>query len=130
MVELSIIEKALEDCESLVILGDFNENMNDDRKCTNIRNIINTFGLNQLIDTPTRITDTTTTLIDLILGKNDLTSVNKGTIEPFCSDHHTVYFSTSFMVTKRQCYNVEFGNMMKVIIIYLQLSLYIGGNNR
>ena len=60
LVALSI-EKALEDCENLIILGDFNENMNDDRNCTNIRSIMNAFGLNQLIDTPTRITDTTST---------------------------------------------------------------------
>ena len=38
LVELSI-EQALQSCPNLILLGDFNENMLDHRKCRNIKNI-------------------------------------------------------------------------------------------
>ena len=65
---------------------------------------MNIFGLNQIIDSPTRISPTSTSLIDLILVTDTLNCTDKGTIQPFCSDHHAIYFSTNFVTTKTHCY--------------------------
>ena len=98
------IEQAAQICPELILLGDFNENLYDTTKCKNVQNLMNSFGLNQIIDSPTRITQYTSTLIDLILVANSLRCTDKGTIEPFCSDHHAVYFSTNFLTVKQHCY--------------------------
>ena len=98
------IEQAAQICPDLLLLGDFNENLQDPAKSKNIRNIMNSFGLTQIIDSPTRITQYSSTLIDLILISDSLRCTDKGTIEPFCSDHHAIYFSTNFLTTKQHCY--------------------------
>ena len=99
-----IIEQATQICPNLILLGDFNQNLLDPTKSKNITSIINSFGLNQIIDSPTRITQYSTSLIDLILVSDSLKCTDKGTIEPFCSDHHAIYFSTNFLTTKQHCY--------------------------
>ena len=73
-------------------------------KSKNITNNINSFGLSQIIDSPTRISQYSTSLIDHILVSDSLKCTDKGTIEPFCSDHHAIYFSTNFLTTKQHCY--------------------------
>jgi hypothetical protein len=102
-VEYSI-EQALESCSNLILLGDFNENLLDVNKSRNAHNLMNLFNLNQIVDTPTRITDVSRSMIDLIFITDPLQCSSKGVIEPFCSDHHAVYFTTSFMKLKGQCY--------------------------
>ena len=74
------------------------------RESQEIRGIINMFGLKLIIDTPTRVTPYSSTLIDLILVSDSLSCTDRGTLEPFCSDHHAVYFSTNFMNIKSNCY--------------------------
>ena len=91
MVEVAI-EQATHACSELILIGDFNQDMLSERKSQSISNIMNIFGLNQIIDTPTRITPHTFTLIDLILVSDSLHCVERGTIPPFCSEHHAVYF--------------------------------------
>ena len=98
LVELCI-EQALQSCQNLIIIGDFNENLLDPRKCKNIHSILNTYNLNQLIDKPTRVTPYSSSLIDLILTSDSLNCIDKGVIEPFCSDHCAVYFTTNFVKT-------------------------------
>ena len=104
MVEVSI-EQASQICPNLIIIGDFNQDMLNDRKSQNIRNIINIFNLNQVIDTPPRITPHSSSLIDLILISDSLHCTDRGTFVPFCSDHHGIYFSTDFMNTKQTSYS-------------------------
>ena len=104
MVEVAI-EQATHACSDLILIGDFNQDMLSERKSQSIRNIMNIFGLNQIIDTPTRITPHTSISIDLILVSDSLHCVERGTIPPFCSDHHAVYFQTNFVSTKTYCYS-------------------------
>ena len=103
LVELAI-EQALQSCPNLMLLGDFNENMLDHRKCNNIRNILNMYHLNQIIDSPTRITPHSSTLIDLILTSQSLNYTEKGVIDPFCSDHCAIHFTTNFLKTTQHTY--------------------------
>ena len=65
---------------------------------------MNVYGLNQIVDCPTRITPYSSTLIDLILVSDSLHCTDRGTIPPFCSDHHAIFFSTNFLTTKTYCY--------------------------
>ena len=104
IVEVAI-EQATQACSNLILIGDFNQDMLLERKSHNIRNIMNIFGLNQIINSPTRVTPNTSTLIDLILVSDSLHCTDKGTIPPFCSDHHAVYFKTNFLTTKTYCYS-------------------------
>ena len=62
-----------------------------------MHSILNTYNLNQLIDKPTRVTPYSSSLIDFILTSDSLNCIDKGVIEPFCSDHCAVYFSTNFV---------------------------------
>ena len=74
------IEQAILSCENIILLGDFNENMLNQRQCKNIKNIMDTFNLNQLVLSPTRITETTETLIDLVLVSDNLYCTDRGII--------------------------------------------------
>ena len=100
LIDLSI-EQAIQLCPNIILIGDFNQNLKEPRKSKNIRNIINTYNLQQLVETPTR---STSTLIDLILISDSLHAVEKGVIEPFCSDHSAVYFSTNFISVSERSY--------------------------
>ena len=102
-VKLSI-EQATLSCENVILLGDFNKNMLNQRQCKNIKNIMNTFNLNQLVLSPTRITETTETLIDLVVVSDNLYCTDRGIIEPFCSDHCGTHISTNFMKINSHCY--------------------------
>ena len=76
---------------------------------------MNTYQLKQIIDSPTRITPNSSTIIDLILITDSLDYIEKGVIEPFCSDHCAVHFATNFMKTvqysyKRKIWQYDKGN--------------------
>ena len=75
-----------------------------EKKSQNIHGIMDMFGLKQIINDPTRITPNSATLIHLILISNFLSCTSRGTIAPFCSDHHAIFFSTHFMNIKSKCY--------------------------
>ena len=68
---MSGIDKLPKDSE-VFILGDFNCNMlQKNRLSGQINELCKARGLNQLVDEPTRITETSSTLIDLILSNSD-----------------------------------------------------------
>ena len=98
------IDQALQLCPNLILLGDFNQNILDVTKSKNIRNVIRMFNLNQLIDSPTRITRVSSTLIDLALTTPSLHCTEKGVLDPFCSDHCPIFISTNFIQVRQPCY--------------------------
>ena len=65
---------------------------------------MNIYNLHQIIHSPTRITPYSSTLIDLILVSDSLHCNDRGTITPFCRDHHAVFFRTNFVTTKTNSY--------------------------
>ena len=68
---MSGIDKLPKDSE-VFILGDFNCNMLQNNRLTGqVNDLCKARGLNQLVDEPTRITETSSTLIDLILSNSD-----------------------------------------------------------
>ena len=105
--------------EHAVLLGDFNINMLDLNSPGTkflLDNFIEPFSLSQLIEKPTRITDKSQTLIDLILVNKPNNVLFSGCCDaPGISDHHFTYLAYSFKkekfkpykVTKRDFKNVD-----------------------
>ena len=75
-------------------MGDFNCNLASPQPDTNtvlLTNIIDIYSLYQLIDSPTRITNTSSTLIDVILTNYQNNIVSAGVSHVSLSDHSLVY---------------------------------------
>ena len=68
-----MLSKANETPKEIILLGDVNVNCLDSTNGKDFKSILNLFGLNQLIHKPTRITDSTSTLIDIIRTNNPAT---------------------------------------------------------
>ena len=82
--------KAQKEQKEVIILGDLNVNYlkNSDNK--DLKTIINLNGFEQIITKPTRITETSETLIDVILTNNTST-INKVIVTSFSiSDHEMI----------------------------------------
>ena len=80
----------------VIILGKLNTNMMSNSKLPKndkheLLSFSGTFDLTQLIKEPTRITDTSRTLIDLIFVNNDHRVVKSGVIPVLLSDHYLVF---------------------------------------
>ena len=79
----SFIDALLVDLD-IIILGDLNCNLlASSPEAKSLREFISTFNLNQLVKKPTRITETTISLIDVIMTTNK-------NIVSLC-DHHLIY---------------------------------------
>ena len=85
--------------EDPILTGDFNVNMlkPESNECkTLLDTIIDPFELTQLIKTPTRITATSRTLIDLLLVKKPESVLYSGACDvPGVSDHFLIYMAYS-----------------------------------
>ena len=81
--------------EELVITGDFNCDLLKSDANSNIRqlrDLIDLYQLQQHVDQPTRITDLTQTLLDIIITKiDDPKTIESGVIELGISDPSLVY---------------------------------------
>lgn len=81
-------------CDEMLCLGDFNINFLDIRvsAVTLFRSLLDAFGLIQLIEEPTRVTQHTSTLIDLIIVTPSVGIGGSGVIDASdISDHHVVF---------------------------------------
>ena len=95
----SFLDKVLDECpcnDDIVMLGDFNLNQLEITASTKtMDNICMVHGLHQLIDQPTRVTDTTSTLIDLIFVSELSFIVSLGVVPIGISDHFGTFLSRS-----------------------------------
>ena len=73
-----------------IILGDLNANYNKRNICKELKDIITVHGYNQLINTPTRITKESSTLIDIILTNNQSVISATGIAPLNLSDHDLI----------------------------------------
>ena len=76
-----------------MILGDINVNFFE-QNCSlfkNYKSILDLFNFKQLIKNSTRITDTSSTLIDHIICNNESKICQSGTVCVGLSDHHLIY---------------------------------------
>ncbi len=75
----------------IYILGDFNYDLkNISKKGKQYTDILGSFLLDQLITTPTRVTETTATILDHIWISEPETVISSGVL-PGVSDHHMTY---------------------------------------
>ena len=89
-----IIDKIDAEDSEVYILGDLNCNFLPDATdhcSTHLRNIMDIYGLNQMIAEPTRITQASKTLIDLCLTNFPEKIANSGVIHLGISDHSLIF---------------------------------------
>jgi len=113
--------------ENLVCIGDFNINFLDESYAANyLKSSFKSLNLSVLNKLPTRITDHTESLIDLIVTNNSDIFYNTNTYFEDISDHFIIYTSIKFkknkpprkLITKRSFKNFdpdEFFNYCKYI---------------
>eukprot|EP00795_Rhopilema_esculentum_P009289 gene9289-16986_t len=83
----SLLTKAAEECKETMILGDANINFRIENDNKELKAIFSVFGLKQIIAKPTRISETTETLIDVILTNNPSNIAKHDVIPTSIGDH-------------------------------------------
>ena len=87
--------------EKVIMVGDFNANVLEGNN-QRIDYLCNRFQLSQLINKPTRITETTKSTLDLIFVSSSRYVANVDVLTPFCSDHSPVFVNFGTKENKRQ----------------------------
>ena len=75
----------------MLVLGDFNMNILEKTCCRKWLDIVSSFSLTQLISEPTRVTETSSTLIDHVYTSNLSNIVESGVTKYALSDHYLVF---------------------------------------
>ena len=86
-------------------MGDLNCNFladNSDHSTSQLRSSCEVYQLPQLINSPTRITESTSTLIDLIRTNMPSRIVSSGVIHTGISDHSLVYAVRKFSIPRKK----------------------------
>ena len=101
---LDWIDRAMSSSNSFLLLGDLNYNydLSDTLDNNPINYIEQAFGLRQLVCEPTRVTHTTSTLLDVILTDNHESHIATGVIKLALSDHYMVYTVLSQVVSRNK----------------------------
>ena len=77
-----------------ILLGDFNTDTSSTKPSTlkkSLSDFMNLFGFTQIINEPTRVTDTSSTTIDLILVSDVEKITQQGVISNGISDHDIIF---------------------------------------
>ena len=92
---LSLIDKVDSEQKDFYLLGDLNCNMHNgsNHNSSTLSNILDIYGLSQLISEPTRITPTSSTLIDLWITSSPEKISKAGVAHLGISDHSLVFMT-------------------------------------
>ncbi|RWS21517.1 rna-directed dna polymerase from mobile element jockey-like protein, partial [Leptotrombidium deliense] len=74
-----------------VVLGDFNINITQQANSKHFASALRVFGYKQFIKSPTRVTPTSSSTIDLIMSNNPNNVIDTGVIDMGLSDHSGIY---------------------------------------
>ena len=85
----------------ILITGDFNINMADNRSSRKINDLCQEYGLSQLVSDFTHFTETSQSTIDLLLTNNSNAVLTSGVGEPFFRPKHSLSLSC-FLCSKFQ----------------------------
>ena len=114
------IEMALDVNKNLVMVGDLNDDLLNPN-CQHLKNCMLLNNLSNVITEPTRITNTSATLIDPIIISDSIKSLNEGTmnVPPEISDHKSTFMFFPFAViltaaVKRKVWNYKRGDFEKL----------------
>ena len=120
-------ELKLELVENHLLIGDFNTDWNNPRNTHSIeqlKSITKSFGLRQLINEPTRITNTSKTIIDLVFVNKFFKELDIEVLDPIITDHAVIEIKTRFDSIKHNKINNT-----KTIITYNEEQLNDELNN-
>ena len=90
LTSLSVLQK------EVIILGDFNTDYLKRNIGRELKDMLTLFGFKQLIKEPTRITEETSTLIDIILTNNNSVISKVGVLPLSLSDHDILVDKNTF----------------------------------
>ena len=99
-----IIEKASEENLDIIIKGDFNCDVLKANTNSQFFRILSKFNLQNIITDPTRVTNTSSTCIDLIITNHSAIITNSNVLPPFNSDHCTISTEITFKTYKALAY--------------------------
>ncbi|MES9882533.1 MAG: reverse transcriptase family protein [Sedimenticola sp.] len=87
----NFMDHALNEGKEIIVLGDINKNLLDEQINREWLNFINSLGLSQLVAEPTRVTNTTSTLIDHIYSNYE-ENISQANVSKLCmSDHFAIF---------------------------------------
>jgi hypothetical protein len=109
------IEKVSAEEQHFIILGDLNIDYKIDETLANnpIYLLEHLFSLKQLIESPTRVTASSSKVIDVILTSNPLVHKKSGVYETSISDHYLIYTSIETKVSSNEHKTIKFRNYSK-----------------
>ncbi|XP_071944256.1 uncharacterized protein [Antedon mediterranea] len=81
----------LDSIREIIVVGDLNWNIFDKQHSRNIKTLHQIFQLNQYIKTPTRVTENSSSCIDLIFSNRDDFISKTGVVPIGISDHSLIY---------------------------------------
>ena len=100
-IKLENVLSKLPNDSDVIVLGDINMcSIKADNQYKNYQNILNMSGFKQLIHTPTRVTDTSSSAIDHVMCNNMSKIQQYGVIPYGVSDHYIVYCTRGNIKTK------------------------------
>ena len=115
----------------IIILGDFNCNMSVNNK-NKMTELLQEFNLKQLITEPTHFTENSSSLIDLILVRNNSNILSSGVIDPFIPDqtryHCPIIVLVKFLrpstkTFKRRIWNYKMADFDKYRVVLSEYNL-------
>ncbi|CAB4032074.1 Hypothetical predicted protein, partial [Paramuricea clavata] len=86
----SMLTKAMSESKETILLGDMNANFLDNKDNKDLKSIFNVHGLKQMIRQPTRIAESTESLIDIILTNKPVNLVQSEVIPTSIGDHEMI----------------------------------------
>lgn len=100
----SNIESASDLNNDIIIMGDFNQDMLQINVNNQLNRIMTKYNLKNIITSPTRITSSSQTCLDLILTNHNSIINNYEILPPFNSDHCTVMAEITYKTYKSLAY--------------------------
>ena len=87
----NFIDHVMREEKEIILIGDFNKNLINEEIETEWSNFTTSLGLSQFISVPTRVTETSSTLIDHIYKncEENISRVHVG--KPSLNDHYAIF---------------------------------------
>ncbi|KAI4468010.1 endonuclease-reverse transcriptase [Holotrichia oblita] len=98
----STLSEILPRCDSIVLFGDFNIDLNvhDSLPARSLIDAMASLGLSQIITSSTRVTRTSSTLIDLLFVSDESMVLNSGITNLHISDHVPIFCELNVNITR------------------------------
>ena len=98
----TIFENLINTNHNIIITGDINVDMLKLQRNSHLKRLMTKYQLTNLVNSPTRITNTSATLIDILLTNNTNIFNYTEVLAPLCSDHCPVLAHLCFKILKNK----------------------------